>query len=108
MDWKKQNENSSTVPAEADAKSYESTAAFNAHTGRFQSGDQSVDRHNDYNKSGRQMGAFFDVDAAANAHQGKSLKAERQATKYSKKEVAAMNEKRKAKKQEKRMAFLKS
>jgi hypothetical protein len=52
------------------------------------------------------MGAFFDVEAAANSHDGRSLKAERQGKKLSKKEVKAFKEKRKSKKEEKRRAWL--
>lgn len=54
------------------------------------------------------MNAFFDVDSAANSHDGRSLKEERRNNKPSKKEVAEMNQKRKEKKQAKRLAFLKS
>ncbi|OBT72750.1 hypothetical protein VF21_08973 [Pseudogymnoascus sp. 05NY08] len=39
--------------------------------------DLTPENHNDENKSKRQMNAFFDVDAAANSHDGRSLKAER-------------------------------
>ena len=87
---------------------YSTTAGFNSRSGGFQRDDQTTDRHNDFNKSGRQMNAFFDVDAAANTHEGRSLKAERQEKKYTKKEIQEMNAKRKEKKQAKRMAFLKS
>jgi len=87
---------------------YSTSAGFNSRSGGFQRDDQTTDRHNDFNKSGRQMNAFFDVDAAANTHEGKSLKAERQEKKYTKKEIQEMNAKRKEKKQAKRMAFLKS
>ena len=62
--------------------------------------------HDDEHKSKRQMGAFFDVEAAANSHDGRSLKAERQGKKLSKKEVKAFKEKRKSKKEEKRRAWL--
>ena len=107
--WRDTNNTAAAAQTQPEAEAqYAFTASFNAHTGRFQTGEQSAERHNDYNKSGRQMSNFFDVDSAANAHEGRSLKAERQEKKYSKKEIAAMNEKRRQKKQEKRMAFLKS
>lgn len=54
------------------------------------------------------MNAFFDVDSAANSHDGRSLKEERRNKKLSKKEIAEMNQKRKDKKEAKRLAFLKS
>lgn len=64
------------------------------------------DYHNDENKSKRQMTAFFDVDAAANSHDGRSLKAERRGKTLSKKELKAFKEKRREKKEEKRRAWL--
>ncbi|KAK3707625.1 hypothetical protein LTR37_011973 [Vermiconidia calcicola] len=87
---------------------YEVAGAFNRFTGNFQSGDKSAEKHNDYNKSGRQMGAFFDVDAAANSHDGRSLKEERRNEKLTKKQVRELAEKRRAKKENKRLAFYKS
>lgn len=42
----------------------------------------------------RQMSAYFDVDAAAENHDGKSLKAERSGKKLSKKELKAFKDKR--------------
>lgn len=89
-------------------QNYDSTAQFNAHTGRFQTGEQSAERHDAANKASRQMNAFFDVDSAANSHDGRSLKEERRNKKLSKKEIAEMNQKRKDKKEAKRLAFLKS
>jgi hypothetical protein len=89
-------------------ENYDSVAGFNAHTGQYQNGEQSADRHNAANKAGRQMNAFFDVDSAANSHDGRSLKEERRNQKLSKKEVAEMNKKRKDKKDAKRLAFYKS
>lgn len=107
LNWKK------TQPANAQAaaaaqQAYGATGAFNARTGRFQTDDQTAERHDAHNKAGRQMNAYFDVDEAANAHEGRSLKEERRNAKYSKKEIKEMNEKRKAKKMEKRKAFLMS
>ena len=84
---------------------YATAGTFNRFTGAYQTEDKSADRHNDANKSNRQLNAFFDVDAAANAHEGKSLKAERQQQKLSKKEIKELSEKRRAKKEKKRMDF---
>ncbi|WPH03931.1 Hypothetical protein R9X50_00681400 [Acrodontium crateriforme] len=81
---------------------------FNRFTGAFQTADRSVERHNDYNKSGRQLNAFFDVDAAANSHDGRSLKEERRSQKLSKKEIAELSKRRREKKEKKRMDFYKS
>ncbi|KJZ72949.1 hypothetical protein HIM_07712 [Hirsutella minnesotensis 3608] len=88
------------------AAGYEATAAFNRFTGQFQTADEGPNRHSDEAKSRRQMNAYFDVDAAANAHDGRSLKAERQNQKLSKSELKAYKEKRRAKKEEKRRAWL--
>lgn len=85
------------------------TAAFNRFTGKFQSVETpDSNYHNDENKSKRQMNAFFDVDAAANSHDGRSLKEERVNQKLSKKEVKAFNDKRRERKEKKRRAFLMS
>jgi hypothetical protein len=85
---------------------YAATAQFNRFTGRFQANTLAPDNFNDENKSKRQMNAFFDVDAAANSHDGRSLRAERQSKKLSKDEVKAFREKAKAKKEQKRRAWL--
>ena len=85
---------------------YTATGAFNRFTGRWQAADVGPDLHNDESKSKRQMNAYFDVDAAANSHNGKSLKAERSGKKLSKQELRAFKEKRKEKKEEKRRAWL--
>ncbi|KAH6998838.1 WW domain protein [Ilyonectria sp. MPI-CAGE-AT-0026] len=82
------------------------TASFNRFTGQFQTDDMGPNRHTDEAKSRRQMNAFFDVDAAANAHDGRSLKAERSGKKPSKNELKAFKEKRRARKEEKRRAWL--
>lgn len=92
----------SSNPADA----YAATGAFNRFTGRWQAADLTAENHNDENKSRRQMNAFFDVDAAANSHDGRSLKAERSGKKLSKTELKQFKEKRKAKKEEKRRAWL--
>lgn len=85
---------------------YAAVGSFNRFTGKWQAGDKGPELHNDENKSKRQMNAFFDVDAAANSHDGRSLKAERQQKKLSKQEVKAFKEKRRTKKEEKRRAWL--
>ena len=69
--------------------------------------EQGPEKHSDDAKSRRQMSAFFDVIAAANMHDGRSLKAERAGKKPSKKELREFKEKRRAKKEEKRRAWLK-
>lgn len=96
------------APAQAvdPAGQYAATAAFNRFTGRFQAAELVPENFNDENKSKRQMNAFFDVDAAANSHDGRSLKAERSNKKLSKTELKQFKEKRKAKKEEKRRAWL--
>ncbi|KAF5129661.1 WW domain-containing protein C2F3.14c [Metarhizium anisopliae] len=85
---------------------YTSAAAFNRFTGQFQHEDMGPGRHTDEAKSRRQMNAFFDVDAAANADDGRSLKAERANKRISKSELKAFKEKRRARKEEKRRAWL--
>ncbi|GAB7346981.1 hypothetical protein MBLNU459_g3136t1 [Dothideomycetes sp. NU459] len=87
---------------------YEQAGTFNRFTGTFQAADKSAEYHNDENKSHRQMNAYFDVDRAANTHDGRSLKAERANKKLSKKEVKAFNDERRAKKEKKRRDFLMS
>jgi hypothetical protein len=95
----------SGTPADPAAQ-YAATAGFNRFTGRYQNPDLNPENFNDENKSRRQMNAFFDVDAAANSHDGRSLKAERSGKKLSKTELKQFKEKRKAKKEEKRRAWL--
>ncbi|KAE8420178.1 hypothetical protein BDV36DRAFT_250220 [Aspergillus pseudocaelatus] len=85
---------------------YAAVGAFNRFTGRWQNESQNPENHNDQNKSYRQMNAFFDVDAAANSHDGRSLRAERSAKKLTKKELKMFKEKRREKKEEKRRAWL--
>jgi hypothetical protein len=90
-----------------EAADYVSAGLFNRITGQWQNPeDQGVERHGDEAKSKRQMNAYFDVDAAANSHAGRSLKAERSGKKPSKSELKAFKEKRKARKDEKRRAWL--
>ena len=94
-------------PAGSDpATIYTATGVFNRFTGKWQPHTINPENHNDENKSKRQMSAFFDVDAAANSHNGKSLKAERSGKKLSKQELKAFKEKRKERKEEKRRAWL--
>lgn len=88
------------------AAAYEAVGKFNRFTGRWQAASINPDNHNDENKSGRQMNAYFDVDAAANSHDGRSLRAERSQKRLSKKEVKAFKDKRREKKEEKRRAWL--
>ncbi|KAK1579479.1 uncharacterized protein LY79DRAFT_592869 [Colletotrichum navitas] len=88
------------------AAEYGAVAQFNRFTGQFQTLDDGPDRHTDEAKSRRQMNAFFDVDAAANSHDGRSLKAERSGKKPSKAELKQFKEKRRARKEEKRRAWL--
>ncbi|KAL8801794.1 MAG: hypothetical protein Q9200_006818 [Gallowayella weberi] len=85
---------------------YAATGAFNRFTGKWQANDINPENHNDESKSRRQMNAFFDVDAAANSHNGKSLKAERSGKKLTKQELKDFKQKRKEKKEEKRRAWL--
>ncbi|KAJ5688921.1 hypothetical protein N7462_003313 [Penicillium macrosclerotiorum] len=88
------------------AAAYSASGAFNRFTGRWQAESINPENYNDENKSRRQMNAFFDVDAAANSHDGRSLRAERSAKKLSKKELKMFKEKRREKKEEKRRAWL--
>lgn len=88
------------------AEAYAQAAAFNSRTGRVQAADMNPDHFSDAAKSQRQMNAYFDVDRAANSHDGRSLKAERRGKQPTKKELAQWKEKRKARKEEKRRAWL--
>jgi hypothetical protein len=85
---------------------YTTAAYFNRHTGQWQTPEQGAERHSDEAKARRQMRAFFDVDAAANMHDGRSLKAERAGIKPSKAELKVFKERRRQKKEEKRRAWL--
>lgn len=100
------NAEAESEDAVADLDPYAATARFNRFTGQFQDEAAGPGRHSDDAKSRRQMNAFFDVDAAANSHDGRSLKAERSNKKPSKTEVKAFKEKRRARKEEKRRAWL--
>jgi len=90
----------------ANADGYTAQANFNKWTGKFQQAGLGPEMHNDENKSKRQMNAFFDVDAAANMHNGRSLKEERRGKSLTKKEVQAFKAKRHNRKEEKRRAWL--
>jgi hypothetical protein len=96
-----------TVPA-VGSNDYAAALALNRFTGHAQPTHLSAERHSDVAKSSRQLGAFFDVDAAANAHDGRSLKQERQQKKLTKEQIKAYNEHRKEKKKNKRLQFYKS
>ena len=85
---------------------YAATGTFNRFTGRWQADSINPENHNDENKSRRQMNAFFDVDTAANSHDGRSLRAERSSRKLTKAELKQFKEKRREKKEEKRRAWL--
>lgn len=88
------------------ATAYAATGAFNRFTGRWQAASITPENHNDESKARRQMNAFFDVDAAANNHGGRSLRAERAAKKPTKEELKMYKEKRRSRKEEKRRAWL--
>jgi hypothetical protein len=92
--------------AGADGGQYAATGAFNRFTGRWQNAALGPEHYSDESKSNRQMSAFFDVESSAAGHDGRSLRAERQNKKLSKKEVRAFKEKRREKKEEKRRAWL--
>ncbi|OTA61919.1 hypothetical protein K449DRAFT_382582 [Hypoxylon sp. EC38] len=105
--YAKTSENASELDQGVDpAAAYAAMGTFNRFTGRWQAADQNPERYNDEAKSKRQMNAFFDVDAAANSHDGRSLKAERSGKKPTKAELKQFKEKRRAKKEEKRRAWL--
>jgi hypothetical protein len=93
-------------PAVDPTAAYGAAGTFNRFTGRWQAGSINPENHNQDNKSYRQMNAFFDVDSAANDHDGRSLRAERSAKKLTKQELKMFKEKRREKKEEKRRAWL--
>ncbi|KAH8731898.1 hypothetical protein GQ44DRAFT_604004 [Phaeosphaeriaceae sp. PMI808] len=90
----------------SNAQNYGAQAHFNRFTGKFQQAEAGPEMHNDENKSKRQMTAFFDVDAAANSHDGRSLKAERRGKTLTKKQLKEYKQKRHEKKEEKRRGWL--
>ncbi|KAF1991268.1 hypothetical protein K402DRAFT_174252 [Aulographum hederae CBS 113979] len=90
-----------------DPSAYAVTGYFNRFTGKFQDpNNRNPENYNDENKSNRQLNAFFDAHAAANSHDGRSLKAERAAQRVSKKDLKKFKAKAKAKKEEKQKAWL--
>ncbi|KAI1335507.1 hypothetical protein F5Y15DRAFT_397546 [Xylariaceae sp. FL0016] len=99
-------EDNQPEPVMDTAAAYAVIGSFNRFTGGWQGDDQNPDHHNDEAKSRRQMNAFFDVDSAANSHDGRSLKAERSGKKPTKSELKRFKEKRRARKDEKRRAWL--
>ena len=62
---------------EPSADAHAATESFNRFTGKWQAATLNPENFNDENKSRREMNAYFDVDAAVNDHDGKSLKAKR-------------------------------
>ncbi|KAL2809749.1 hypothetical protein BJX63DRAFT_345042 [Aspergillus granulosus] len=104
--YEQQDEGNATGAGGVNPGDYGAVGSFNRFTGRWQGESQNPEYHNDDNKSRRQMYAYFDVDAAANSHDGRSLRAERSAKKLSKKELKMFKEKRREKKEEKRRAWL--
>lgn len=94
------------APGTDPGDAYAATGQFNRFTGKWQRAELNPDNFSDEQKSRRQMNAFFDVDAAANSHDGKSLRAERANKKLTKAELKAFKEKRREKKEEKRRAWL--
>src|SRR5690606_16638458 len=98
------------APAQTDSAlgyydtSYDATALFNRVTGQFQT--EGPRRHSDEAKRRRQVKAFFVVDAAAKENNEKSVKAERSGKKPSKNGLKFFKERRRARKEEKRRAWL--
>ncbi|KAK9247375.1 hypothetical protein V1506DRAFT_532496 [Lipomyces tetrasporus] len=58
------------------------------------------------NKAKRQLNAYFDVDLAANMHDGRSLRTERQQQKLSKKQLQQFKKKKQEKKERNKRAWL--
>jgi len=85
---------------------YVVAARFNRFNGKFQPDSMNPEYHNDENKSLRQQNNFFDVDAAANSHEGRSLKEERRKKTLTKKQLKEFKDKHRKKKEEKRRAWL--
>lgn len=109
--YEKQDEDTAPAPGVGTgvgdpAAAYTAAGQFNRFTGRWQAMSVTPENYNDENKARRQMNAFFDVDAAANSHNGRSLRAERSAKKLSRNELKMFKEKRREKKEEKRRAWL--
>lgn len=85
------------------AGDYSTVAHFNRFNGRYQAPGMNPEYHNDENKSRRQLTAYYDVDAAANSHAGRSLREERRNTKLSKGDLKAYRAEKKKKKREKEL-----
>jgi len=91
---------------QTEQQDYVTAGFFNRRTGQWQTGDQGPERHSDEARARRQLRAYFDIDAAANMHDGRSLKAERAGKKPTRAELKMYKEKRRQKKEEKRRAWL--
>lgn len=85
---------------------YAAAATFNHRTGQFQSSDVTADRHSDANKALRQQNAYFDANASANSHDGRSLKEERRNQKLSKAQLQQYRQKKADKKLQKQRDWL--
>jgi hypothetical protein len=96
------NQPAAAVLSEPD---YSAAGHLNRFIRRWQAADQTSENFSDEAKSHRQMNSFFDVDAAADSQEGRSLKAERSGIKISKKDLKAFKEKWREK-EEKRRAWL--
>jgi hypothetical protein len=113
--WYAQSSNPTVAPIESTRPvnslgepDYSAVGSFNRFTGRWQAASITPDNFTDEKKSGRQMNAFFDVDAAMNSHDGRSLKEERRlkSMALSKKEIREFKIKKKQRKEEKKRAWL--
>lgn len=105
---KKRAEESGSVAPVVLPPGYGAEMILNARTGHAQAKGPGAEHHSDSAKSGRQMNAFFDADAAANAHEGRSLKEERQKQMYSKQQVAEWKTKKAERKKKKQLDFYRS
>ncbi|CZT21869.1 uncharacterized protein RCC_07735 [Ramularia collo-cygni] len=105
---KKREEESGFVAPVALPPGYGAEMILNARTGHAQANRPGAEHHNDAAKSGRQLNAFFDADAAAEAHQGRSLKEERQKQHLSKQQVAEFKRKKADRKRKKELDFYRS
>ncbi|KAK9459032.1 uncharacterized protein V1516DRAFT_680753 [Lipomyces oligophaga] len=106
------------------ATNYASRGFFNRFSGKWQAykspdePDLDVDQDtipgeivpftefSDEKKSRRQLDAFYDVDSAANQHDGRSLKAERQQQRLSKKQVQEFRKRKQERKERKTRSWL--
>lgn len=103
-----QTEPSSAGPAEAPFDPYQVLGAFNRKNGNFQAPEIGPERHSDQAKSGRQLNAHFDLEKAAQDHNGQSLKAELREKKLSRKEVQQFRKRKIEKKKAKLRSFYQS